>query len=114
MEKLKLNVYSHSGISTTKWTRVSLNDLPTSLNCLRECFTAAGLKTHYTDVKLQADPAGDNTYTGTVLNASPSPYADVGPYIKKAISVTRTYEAGTENEWSETEDFAAGQHRDRA
>jgi hypothetical protein len=101
-----------AGISTTKWTRVSLNDLPASLNCLRECFTAAGLKTHYTDVKLQADPAGDNTYTGTVLNASPSPYADVGPYIKNAISVTRTYDAGTENEWSETEDFAAGQHRD--
>ena len=101
-----------AGISTTKWSRISLAELPSSLNCLRECFTAAGLKAHYTDVKLQADPSGDNSYQGTVTNASPSPYADVGPYIKENISITRTYDAGTENEWSETIDYTKGDHRD--
>ena len=110
--ELPISATRDAGISTTKWSRISLTELPSSLNCLRECFTAAGLKAHYTDVKLQADPSGDNSYQGTVTNASPSPYADVGPYIKEDISITRTYDAGTENEWSETIDYSKGDHRD--
>ena len=62
--------------------------------------------------KYIADPAGDNTYTGTVVSASPNPYADVGPYIKESKEVTVTYDAGTENEWSEVRSYTRGDHQD--
>ena len=101
------------GVSTTKWERISLDELPSALNCLRECFTASGLKTHYTDVKNQSDPDGDNSYSvGVVANASPSPYADVGPYIKETVEITTIYDAGTENEWTDVRTWEKGQHQD--
>ena len=112
-----------AGVSTTKWSRVSLEDLPATLNCIQECLTGTGLNGHYTDVKNQADPGNDNTYTvtdpsqdrsftGRIPNASPSPYADVGPYIKADKQVTVTYNEGTEDEWSETRSFTRGQWQD--
>lgn len=103
---------SAAGVSTTKWSRVTADELPSSLHCIQECLTATGLNTHYSDAKAQADPAGDNTYTGTVSTSSPSPYADVGPYIKANTSVTRTYDAGTEYEWSETLQYNRGDWND--
>jgi len=71
-----------AGVVSTKWSRVSLSDLPSTLNCINECLTSSALTAHYSDVKNQADPLGDNTYTGNVTQSSPSPYADVGPYIR--------------------------------
>jgi hypothetical protein len=90
-----------AGIVTTKWSRVSIEDLPDNLNCIRDCLTATNLTAHYTDVKNQADPAGDSSYSGSVTSSSPNPYADVGPYIKADKEVTVVYDEGTENEWSE-------------
>ena len=101
-----------AGIVTTKWSRVSVSDLPSNLNCISDCLTSTNLTAHYTDVKTQADPAGDNTYTGTVASASPNPFADVGPYIKVSKEVTVTYDAGTENEWSEVRSYTRGDHQD--
>ena len=101
-----------AGIVTTKFSRVSLSELPSALSCITECLTATNLNSHYSDVKNQADPAGDNTYTGTVSSSSPTPYADVGPYLKKTQQVTVIYDEGTENEWSELRDYTAGDYRD--
>jgi hypothetical protein len=101
-----------AGIVTTKWSRVSLTDLPSSLSCIQECLTATNLNNHYGDVKNQADPAGDKTYTGSVSALSPSPYADVGPYIKEAKEIVVIYNQGTEDEWSETRNWDQGQYQD--
>ena len=101
-----------AGIVTTKWSRVSVSDLPSSLNCIGDCLTSTKLNAHYTDVKSQADPAGDISYTGTVASSSPNPYADVGPYIKETKEVTVIYDAGTENEWSEVRSYTRGDHQD--
>ena len=101
-----------AGIVTTKWSRVSVEDLPDNLNCLRDCVTSTNLTAHYSDVKTQADPLNDNSYTGTVVSSSPTPYADVGPYIKEDKEIVVTYNAGTEDEWSQTEIFKRGDHKD--
>ena len=112
-----------AGVSTTKWSRVSLDELPSTLNCIQECFTTTALVSHYTDVKSQADPAGDNSYavtdpngdrtfTGEIPNPSPSPYADVGPYIKESKEVKVVYFEGTEDEWDETRNYTRGQWQD--
>ena len=101
-----------AGIVTTKWSRVSLTDLPSSLSCIHECLTATNLNNHYSDVKNQADPAGDKTYTGSVSALSPTPYADVGPYIKEAKEIVVIYNEGTEDEWSETRNWKKGQYQD--
>lgn len=107
-----LNPSSNSttnGVVTEENTLISVAELPAKLNCLRECLTASGTLSHYGDVKTQADPAGDGTYTGSVSLASPNPFADVGPYLKTTQSIEITYEAGTENEWKETRDYTRGQ-----
>jgi hypothetical protein len=70
------------------------------------------VQAHYADVKSQADPNGDNSYSGSVANASPYPYADVGPYIKQSGKRTITYDAGTENEWSEEVEWTRGEWQD--
>jgi hypothetical protein len=101
-----------AGIVTTKWSRVGLADLPDTLNCIRECLIYSNLNAHYTDVKSQADPTGDATYTGTVSAASPTPYADVGPYIKTSQDITVTYNEGTEDQWSETRSYTRGDWQD--
>ena len=102
-----------AGISTTKWSRVSVTDLPSTLYCIQECLNGANLNTHYADVKSQADPDNDFSYSvERVPNASPSPYADVGPYIKNDITITRTYNEGTEDEWSDVEVFEKGRYAD--
>ena len=101
-----------AGVVSTKWSRVSLADLPSTLNCINECLTSSALTDHYSDVKNQADPSGDNSYTGTVTKSSPSPYADVGPYIRKSQEVTIIYNEGQDDEWTSTENFEKGQHRD--
>ena len=101
-----------AGVSTTKWTRVDPSELPDTLYCIRECLTASNLNAHYADVKTQADPLGDASYTASVVNPSPTPYADVGPYIKSTQTVTRTYDAGTEYEWSESVTYTRGDWQD--
>ena len=101
-----------NGISTIQNSIIPLSELPTTLNCIQECLVSSLLTDHYTDVKNQADPAGDGTYTGTVLNASPNPFADVGPYIKSDFTEITTYDAGTENEYTDTREWKRGEHRD--
>lgn len=101
-----------AGISTTKWSRISLDELPDSLNCIQECLLGENIKNHYTDAKNQVDPDGDNSYTGSITSASPSPYADVGPYIKADKEVTVIYDEGTDNEWQETRSYTKGDHQD--
>ena len=101
-----------AGISTTKWSRISLDELPDSLNCMQECLLGESIKNHYTDVKNQVDPDGDNSYKGAISSASPSPYADVGPYIKADKEVTVIYDEGTDNEWQETRSYTRGDHHD--
>jgi len=101
-----------AGIATTKWSRVTLSELPDSLSCLEQCLLGDNIKNHYTNAKNQADPAGDNTYTGAISSASPSPYADVGPYIKEDKEVTVIYDEGTDNEWQETRSWTKGDWQD--
>lgn len=101
-----------AGVVSTKWSRVSLDELPAQLVCIQECVTGTNLNAHYADVKAQADPSGDFSYSGSVSTASPSPYADVGPYIKESKEVTVVYNEGAEDEWSNTESFTKGNYRD--
>ena len=101
-----------AGISTTKWSRISLDELPDSLNCIQECLLGENIKNHYTDAKNQVDPDGDNSYTMSITSASPSPYADVGPYIKADKEVTVIYDEGTDNEWQETRSYTKGAYQD--
>jgi hypothetical protein len=101
-----------AGISTTKWSRVSISELPESLNCIENCLLGAAIKNHYTNAKNQADPDGDNTYTGSISSASPSPMADVGPYIKKSQEVTVKYNEGTDDEWQELRSYTRGDWQD--
>ena len=101
-----------AGIVTTKWSRVTLSDLPPTLTCIRECLTSLNLNNHYGDVKEQVDPVGDKTYTGSINNASPTPYASVGPYLTKTQEVTVTYNQGQEDEWTTTNSYTAGEYYD--
>jgi hypothetical protein len=101
-----------AGIVTTKWSRVSLSDLPSSLNCINECLTFTDLNNHYSDVKSQADPAGDKTYSGSVTTSSPTPYAPVGPFLTKTQEIQVIYNEGQDDEWTTTESFEEGQHWD--
>ena len=101
-----------AGISTTKWSRITVDELPSSLSCIDNCLLGANIKNHYTDAKNQADPNNDNTYTGAISKASPSPMADVGPYIKADIEVTVIHDEGTDNEWTELRQYTKGDHED--
>ena len=101
-----------AGVSTTKWSRISIDELPSSLSCIENCLLSANIKNHYTHAKNQADPDGDNSYTGSISAASPSPMADVGPYIKADMEVTVIYDQGTDNEWSEVRSYTKGQYED--
>jgi len=103
---------SANGISTEKWSIVPISELPSKLNCIQECLKSSLVQAHYADVKSQADPDGDNSYSGTVGTVSAYPYADVGPYIKASGSRTVIYDAGTENEWSELLEWTRGEWRD--
>lgn len=101
-----------AGIVTEQWSRVTLDDLPSSLHCIRSCLDASKIQAHYTDVLTQADPDGNFSYNGSVTTASPSPHADVGPYIKADVEQTIIYDEGTEVEWSQTTQFQKGDHFD--
>ena len=103
---------SANGISTEKSSIVPISELPAKLNCIQECLKSSLVQAHYADVKSQADPGGDNSYSGNVGSVSPYPYADVGPYVKTSGKRTVTYEAGTENEYSEEITWTRGEYRD--
>ena len=103
---------SVNGLSTETWTIVPASELPTKLYCIQDCLSASLTKAHYENVKSQADPAGDNSYTGTVSASSPSPYVDVGPYIKTTVSKTTIYNEGTDDQYSETRDYTRGDWAD--
>ena len=101
-----------AGVSTTKWSRISPDDLPSRLNCIEFCPVASKVLAHYTDAKNQVDPSGDNTYVGSITSSSPSPHSDVGPYIKQSQTVTITYDEGEEWEWSEDREYTKGEYMD--
>ena len=103
---------AENGISTEKWSIVPISELPAKLNCIQECLKSSLVQAHYADVKSQADPDGDNSYSGTVGTASAYPYADVGPYIKTSGSREVIYNEGTEDEWTELLEWTRGEHRD--
>ena len=57
---------SANGISTEKSSIVPISELPAKLNCIQECLKSSLVQAHYADVKSQADPGGDNSYSGNV------------------------------------------------
>jgi hypothetical protein len=97
------------GVSTVENTIVPISQLPSKLSCIRECLTDALVTAHYQDVKSQADPSADGTYSGTVSVASPTVYADVGPYIKTTFVETTVYNEGTADEFKDERDWTRGQ-----
>ena len=97
------------GVSTVANTIVPISQLPSKLSCIRECLTDALVTAHYQDVKSQADPSADGTYSGTVSVASPTVYADVGPYIKTTFVETTVYNEGTADEFKDERDWTRGQ-----
>jgi len=99
---------TENGVSTIEDSIISASDLPAELYCIERCVTSSGINAHYTDAKNQIDPAGDATYTGLISSASPSPNASTGPFIKEDMSVTTIYNEGTDDEYSETRDYQAG------
>jgi|TARA_B110000881_G_scaffold183243_1_gene170375 hypothetical protein len=103
---------SSNGIATESWTIVPASELPAKLYCIQDCLSSGLTKAHYTDVKNQADPNADGSYEGSVGLSSPSPYVDVGPYIKTTQSITTTYNSGEEDEYRETRDYTRGDWQD--
>jgi len=101
-----------NGISTESYSRIDPSELPSSLHCIRNCLETSKLQAHYANVKSQADPAGDASYSGSVSSSSPSPMAAVGPYYKSTFSVETVYNAGTDYESKETREYTAGQYVD--
>ena len=97
---------STNGIITETRQQIKVSDLPNTLHCIQGCLIASKVAEHYTDIKSQYDSAN------SVTNASPTPLADVGPYIKANVSETVTYDAGTEWEWTETINYTRGEWRD--
>jgi len=103
---------SVNGITNETNTIVSPSELPSKLNCIQECLTASLVQSHYTNVKNQADPSADFSYSGSVSIPSPSPYVDVGPYIKTTQSITTIYNEGTADQYSEVRDYTRGDWND--
>ena len=101
-----------NGVSTETRSIVPISELPAKLNCISECLKSSLVQAHYADVKSQADPAGDGSYSGSVTAVSPYPYADVGPYIKASGTRTETYNAGAEDEYSEVISWTRGNWQD--
>ena len=99
---------NENGVSTIEDSIVPASSLPAELYCIERCITGTGINAHYTDAKNQIDPSGDATYTGLISSASPSPNASTGPFIKEDMSVTTIYNEGTDNEYSETREYKAG------
>lgn len=97
-----------NGIAVNARSSISQSDLPTTLYCLNNCISATNLAAHYADVKSQADPAGDGTYTGSVSAASPSPYSSTQTNLAEDMNVSITYDAGTENENTQQRSYQAG------
>lgn len=98
-----------NGIAVNARSQISQSELPTKLYCLNNCITATRLAAHYTDVKSQADPSGDGSYTGSVSSSSPSPYADTQTNLKDAMNdIDIVYNAGTIDENTVTRSYSAG------
>ena len=91
---------------------VPASELPAKLYCIQDCLSSDLTKAHYTNVKSQADPNNDGSYSGSVGTSSPSPYVDVGPYIKTTQSITTTYNSGQDDEFRETIDYTRGDWQD--
>ena len=103
---------SANGIATESSNIVPASELPAKLYCIQDCLSSDLTKAHYTNVKSQADPNNDGSYSGSVGTSSPSPYVDVGPYIKTTQSITTTYNSGQDNEFNETIDYTRGDWQD--
>ncbi len=97
---------STNGIITETRTQIKASELPANLYCIQGCLIGSKIIDHYTDVKSQYETAA------YVSNASPTPLADVGPYIKSQVTETITFDAGTEWEWTETRTYARGEWAD--
>ena len=99
-----------NGVSTVADSIIKVTELPAELYCIERCMVSSLVNSHYTNLKGQADPAGDGTYTGSVTTAGPSPYSSVtGPYIKEDMTVVTKYNEGQEDEYTETRDWTKGQ-----
>ena len=93
------------GVQSEVRTIISAADLPDNLYCFERCPSTALVKAHYDNAIAQV--IGGNPISA----ASPSPHiATADPKLTAAITVTRVYDEGTENEWSEVETYPAGQY----
>ena len=93
------------GVMSEVRTIISAADLPDNLYCFERCPSTALVKAHY-------DNAIAQVINGNPISAaSPSPHiASADPKLTAPITVTRVYDKGTENEWSEEETYPAGQY----
>ena len=99
---------STNGVITETRSFVDVSALPSALYCLENCPEASKIKAHYDNALGQL---GGSPYSGTVSSASPTPYANVGPYLKSNVTETVSYGSGADT-WTETRTYSAGEYFD--
>jgi hypothetical protein len=93
------------GVQSEVRTIISAADLPENLYCFERCPSTALVKAHYDNAIAQV------VGTDSISAASPSPHiASADPKLTSPITVTRVYDKGTENEWTEEETYPSGRY----
>jgi len=96
-----------NGLITETRTFVQVGDMPATLYCIENCLVSSKIKDHYDNAKGQTG----SSFNQQVSQASPSPYAAVGPYIKSDVTETVTFGSGDDS-WTETRTYSAGEYFD--
>jgi len=93
------------GVQSEVRTIISAADLPENLYCFERCPSTALVKAHYDNAIAQV------VASDSISAASPSPHIpSADPKLTADITVTRVYDEGTENEYTEEETYPAGQY----
>ena len=93
------------GVQSEVRTIISAADLPENLYCFERCPSTALVKAHYDNAIAQV------VASDSISAASPSPYIPAAdPKLTADITVTRVFDEGTENRYTEEETYPAGQY----
>ena len=93
-----------TAVMSEQRTQISAADLPDNLYCFERCPSTATIKSHYDDALSKVTDGGE------INSPSPAPYTSAGPRILSELEVTRVFEAGTDNEYSEVQTYEAGHY----
>ncbi len=93
------------GVQSEVRTIISASELPDNLYCFERCPSTSLIKAHYDNAISQVSGGG------SISAASPNPHIPAAsPQLTEAITITRKYDEGTENEWEEVQTYEAGHY----